>query len=127
MFQSTFLKKAYTTAFILVPLQLGVMIVGILCSNHITLQFGRRPRPHIAYLEGYDDWRSWEKAQTKEKDDPQEYDAKGYPLQFSPIDLFSNPNNDMQPPQSTTTAFGGPNFTTGDATRKRSVHRQVQR
>jgi hypothetical protein len=132
LFESSFLQTAYTAAFILVPIQLFIMMVAILCSNHVTLQFGRRLRPHIAYLEGHSDWKSWEQAQKKAKEEATsalDCDTKGLPYQFSPIDLFSQSpksmDNEIQPAQSTTSALGGPTLV--DTTRKRSIHRQIQR
>jgi hypothetical protein len=107
------------------------MTVSILCSNHVTLQFGRRVRPHIAYLEGHSDWRSWERAQLTEKSNPAfDCDTKGLPYQFSPIDLFSQSpasmENETIQPQSMTSALDG-SGAGRDATRKRSVHREIQR
>ncbi|GAB5590457.1 hypothetical protein Unana1_05357 [Umbelopsis nana] len=130
LFESSLLQIAYTVAFSLVPLQLIIMIVSMLCSNHVTLRFGRRARPHIAYLEGHSDWRSWEIAQKKEKGEPAgDCDAKGMPYQFSPIDLYSSGGGleDEKPrPQSTSSALGEQTAGRG-ATRKRSAHRNVQR
>ncbi|KAI0251452.1 hypothetical protein BJV78DRAFT_1211721 [Lactifluus subvellereus] len=43
--QRFILKRWYTVAFGLVPLQIGVIVVGLLCSNHITYRFGKGMMP----------------------------------------------------------------------------------
>ncbi|KAJ3747563.1 hypothetical protein DFH05DRAFT_821584 [Lentinula detonsa] len=43
--QRHILKKWYTISFGLVPLQLGVIIAGLLCSNHVTYRFGKGMMP----------------------------------------------------------------------------------
>jgi hypothetical protein len=106
------------------------MIVSILCSNHVTLQFGRRERPHIAYLDGHSDWRSWERENKEKNESSQDCDAKGLPYEFSPIDLYSQStlslDNDAIQAQSKSSAVG--NTLPGrEATRRRSAHRQIQR
>jgi hypothetical protein len=35
----------YTIAFSLVPLQLVIMLAGLLCSNHVTYRFGKGMMP----------------------------------------------------------------------------------
>lgn len=44
-FEKLVLKRWYTVAFSLVPLQLFVMITGLLCSNHVTYRFGKGMMP----------------------------------------------------------------------------------
>ena len=44
-FERTILKKWYTTAFVLVPVHIAVMIAGLLCSNHVTYRFGKGMMP----------------------------------------------------------------------------------
>lgn len=44
-FERGVLELWYTIAFSLVPLQLGIMITGLLCSNHITYRFGKGMMP----------------------------------------------------------------------------------
>ncbi|ESK89999.1 tetraspanin tsp2 family [Moniliophthora roreri MCA 2997] len=44
-FERTALKRWYIVAFGLVPAQLGVMIAGLLCSNHVTYRFGKGMMP----------------------------------------------------------------------------------
>jgi hypothetical protein len=44
-FERLVLKRWYTVSFALVPLQLFVMVVGLLCSNHITYRFGKGMMP----------------------------------------------------------------------------------
>ncbi|KAJ3799802.1 hypothetical protein GGU11DRAFT_775592 [Lentinula aff. detonsa] len=43
--QRHILKKWYTISFGLVPLQLGAIIAGLLCSNHVTYRFGKGMMP----------------------------------------------------------------------------------
>ncbi|SRR5258708_7414669 len=44
-FEKSILKRWYTIAFSLVPLQLAVIFAGLLCSNHITYRFGKGMMP----------------------------------------------------------------------------------
>jgi hypothetical protein len=49
-FQRLVLQRWYTVVFALVPLQLAVMIAGLLCSNHITYRFGKGMMPEAYRL-----------------------------------------------------------------------------
>ncbi|ORZ00739.1 hypothetical protein BCR43DRAFT_511706 [Syncephalastrum racemosum] len=64
MFESDFLVKTYTITFAMVPLHVVIIIVSLLCSNHIDPLFGTRPPPPIPYLGQFLDWREWEQNQT---------------------------------------------------------------
>ncbi|KAJ8494574.1 hypothetical protein ONZ45_g9730 [Pleurotus djamor] len=44
-FEDVVLKRWYIIAFALVPAQLAVMIVALLCSNHVTYRFGKGMMP----------------------------------------------------------------------------------
>ncbi|OAX32223.1 hypothetical protein K503DRAFT_800900 [Rhizopogon vinicolor AM-OR11-026] len=44
-FEKNVLRLWYTIAFSLVPLQLAIMLVGLLCSNHVTYRFGKGMMP----------------------------------------------------------------------------------
>ncbi|KAF8643205.1 hypothetical protein AX16_009162 [Volvariella volvacea WC 439] len=44
-FQEVVLMKWYTAAFSLVPFHVFVMLVGLLCSNHVTYRFGKGMMP----------------------------------------------------------------------------------
>ncbi|OJA20053.1 hypothetical protein AZE42_13398, partial [Rhizopogon vesiculosus] len=44
-FEKNVLRMWYTIAFSLVPLQLAIMLVGLLCSNHVTYRFGKGMMP----------------------------------------------------------------------------------
>ena len=44
-FQKIVLTRWYTVAFALVPLQIGIMLAGLLCSNHVTYRFGKGMMP----------------------------------------------------------------------------------
>ncbi|TFK22474.1 hypothetical protein FA15DRAFT_644160 [Coprinopsis marcescibilis] len=44
-FERKLLKKWYTVVFSLVPVQLMVMVVGLICSNHVTYRFGKGMMP----------------------------------------------------------------------------------
>jgi len=44
-FERATLKKWYLTAFAIVPVHIGVMIAGLLCSNHVTHRFGKGMMP----------------------------------------------------------------------------------
>jgi hypothetical protein len=44
-FERDVLGRWYTVAFALVPLQLGAIICGLLCSNHVTYRFGKGLMP----------------------------------------------------------------------------------
>jgi hypothetical protein len=44
-FERFVLKRWYTTIFALVPFQIGVIVAGLLCSNHITYRFGKGMMP----------------------------------------------------------------------------------
>ncbi|KAI8332347.1 hypothetical protein BC941DRAFT_402433 [Chlamydoabsidia padenii] len=63
LFENAFLLNAYTMAFSILPLHIIIMVVSILCSNHVDIVFGTRKRPPIAYLGRFTDWREWEQAQ----------------------------------------------------------------
>ncbi|KAF8636152.1 hypothetical protein AX17_003747 [Amanita inopinata Kibby_2008] len=45
IFERRVLAKFYTFAFALVPVQIGVMVAGLLCSNHVTYRFGKGMMP----------------------------------------------------------------------------------
>ena len=49
-FQRKLLKLWYKAVFGLVPIQLLVMVVGLLCSNHITYRFGKGMMPEVYRL-----------------------------------------------------------------------------
>jgi hypothetical protein len=63
LFENAFLLTTYTMAFSILPLHVVVMVISILCSNHVDIVFGTRKRPPIAYLGKFTDWREWELAQ----------------------------------------------------------------
>ncbi|KAI0299963.1 hypothetical protein BC826DRAFT_1090485 [Russula brevipes] len=44
-FQRLVLRRWYTVIFALVPFQIAVMVIGLLCSNHITYRFGKGMMP----------------------------------------------------------------------------------
>ncbi|EPQ59959.1 tetraspanin Tsp2 family [Gloeophyllum trabeum ATCC 11539] len=44
-FQRKVLERWYTVAFALVPLHIAVMVIGLLCSNHVTYRFGKGMMP----------------------------------------------------------------------------------
>ncbi|KAF4580546.1 hypothetical protein EYR38_003145 [Pleurotus pulmonarius] len=44
-FERVVLQRWYIVAFALVPLHLAVMIIGLLCSNHVTYRFGKGMMP----------------------------------------------------------------------------------
>ncbi|KAJ7082397.1 hypothetical protein B0H15DRAFT_785784 [Mycena belliarum] len=44
-FQKHALERWYTVSFGLVPIHLGIMIAGLLCSNHVTYRFGKGMMP----------------------------------------------------------------------------------
>jgi hypothetical protein len=44
------LKRWYAAVFILVPIQIAVMVAGLLCSNHITHRFGKGMMPEAYRL-----------------------------------------------------------------------------
>lgn len=44
-FQRLVLRRWYTVIFALVPFQVAVMVIGLLCSNHITYRFGKGMMP----------------------------------------------------------------------------------
>ena len=44
-FERDVLKVWYTVVFSLVPAQIGVMLAGLLCSNHVTYRFGKGMMP----------------------------------------------------------------------------------
>ncbi|PFH45332.1 hypothetical protein AMATHDRAFT_71807 [Amanita thiersii Skay4041] len=44
-FERKVLEKFYTASFALVPAQIWVMVVGLLCSNHVTYRFGKGMMP----------------------------------------------------------------------------------
>ncbi|KAH7924678.1 hypothetical protein BV22DRAFT_1012823 [Leucogyrophana mollusca] len=44
-FEKSVLKLWYIIAFSLVPLQIGIMVTGLLCSNHVTYRFGKGMMP----------------------------------------------------------------------------------
>jgi len=49
-FERFVLKRWYSAVFILVPLQIGVMLSGLLCSDHITHRFGKGMMPEAYRL-----------------------------------------------------------------------------
>jgi hypothetical protein len=49
-FERKALKRWYTSAFLLVPLHIAVMIAGLLCSNHVTYRFGKGMMPKVYRL-----------------------------------------------------------------------------
>ena len=44
-FERVALKKFYIVVFSLVPLQIAIMVAGLLCSNHVTYRFGKGMMP----------------------------------------------------------------------------------
>jgi hypothetical protein len=44
-FERLVLERWYTVVFGLVPFQIAVIVVGLLCSNHITYRFGKGMMP----------------------------------------------------------------------------------
>ena len=44
-FEKLVLTRWYTVAFALVPLHIGIMVAGLLCSNHVTYRFGKGMMP----------------------------------------------------------------------------------
>jgi len=44
-FERVALVKFYTVVFSLVPLQIAIMVAGLLCSNHVTYRFGKGMMP----------------------------------------------------------------------------------
>jgi hypothetical protein len=44
-FERLVLKRWYTVVFGLVPFQIAIILVGLLCSNHITYRFGKGMMP----------------------------------------------------------------------------------
>ncbi|KAF4618800.1 hypothetical protein D9613_009710 [Agrocybe pediades] len=44
-FERGLLKTWYTVAFALVPIHIGVIVAGLLCSNHVTYRFGKGMMP----------------------------------------------------------------------------------
>ncbi|KAG2226349.1 hypothetical protein INT45_000517 [Circinella minor] len=67
LFEHEFLTKTYTVTFCLVPVHILIIIISLLCSNHVDHLFGSRSRPYIAYLGRFNDWRDWEQYQLKQK------------------------------------------------------------
>jgi hypothetical protein len=49
-YQRAILKRWYAAVFILVPVQIAVMVSGLLCSNHITYRFGKGMMPEAYRL-----------------------------------------------------------------------------
>ncbi|KIM40810.1 hypothetical protein M413DRAFT_168446 [Hebeloma cylindrosporum] len=49
-FERFVLKRWYAAVFILVPVQIAVMLTGLLCSNHITYRFGKGMMPEAYRL-----------------------------------------------------------------------------
>lgn len=49
-FERRILLKWYQSIFVLVPVHIGVMVVGLLCSNHITYRFGKGMMPEAYRL-----------------------------------------------------------------------------
>lgn len=47
-FEREVLEIWYTTVFSIVPVQIGIMVTGLLCSNHVTYRFGKgmMPKPY---------------------------------------------------------------------------------
>jgi hypothetical protein len=50
-FERFVLGRWYIVAFALVPLQLGAIVVGLLCSNHVTYRFGKGMTPKAYRLD----------------------------------------------------------------------------
>ncbi|KAK7449217.1 hypothetical protein VKT23_013362 [Stygiomarasmius scandens] len=50
-FQRSTLQRFYIASFTLVPIQLAVVIAGLLCSNHVTYRFGKGMMPKAYRLE----------------------------------------------------------------------------
>lgn len=50
-FERSTLKRFYSVAFGIVPLQIGVMVVALLCSNHVTYRFGKGMMPKAYRLD----------------------------------------------------------------------------
>ncbi|KAL6307834.1 hypothetical protein BKA93DRAFT_727107 [Sparassis latifolia] len=50
-YERTILKRWYEAVFILVPFQILVMVVALLCSNHITYRFGKGMMPKAYRLD----------------------------------------------------------------------------
>ncbi|KAI8148380.1 hypothetical protein BJV82DRAFT_506158 [Fennellomyces sp. T-0311] len=69
LFEHYFLLKTYTVTFSLIPVHILIIVVSLLCSNHVDHLFGSRPRPPIAYLGRFHDWRDWEREQNKLKEE----------------------------------------------------------
>jgi hypothetical protein len=44
-FERMITKRWYIVAFAIVPFHIGIMVVGLLCSNHITYRFGKGMMP----------------------------------------------------------------------------------
>ncbi|KAF5365247.1 hypothetical protein D9758_005486 [Tetrapyrgos nigripes] len=51
-FQRGVLKRFYMSSFLLVPVQIVVMVVGLLCSNHVTWRFGKGMMPEAYRMDG---------------------------------------------------------------------------
>jgi hypothetical protein len=50
-FERLVLGRWYIVAFALVPLQIGAIVVGLLCSNHVTYRFGKGMTPKAYRLD----------------------------------------------------------------------------
>lgn len=44
-FERRALKKWYIAVFSMVPVHVGIIIAGLLCSNHVTYRFGKGMMP----------------------------------------------------------------------------------
>ncbi|KAI9254004.1 hypothetical protein BDA99DRAFT_443099 [Phascolomyces articulosus] len=86
LFEHYFLTKTYIVTFCLVPVHIMIIIISLLCANHVDHLFGTRPRPLIAYLGRFHDWRDWEQSRLKQVSLD---DKKNYPL--------SHPNTPPEP------------------------------
>ncbi|KAI8071583.1 hypothetical protein BC940DRAFT_234150, partial [Gongronella butleri] len=67
VFEESFLRSTFTIAFAILGVHIVVIILSLLCANHVDQRFGARERPPIAYLGTFTDWRQWEMAQKVQK------------------------------------------------------------
>ena len=52
-FERMVLRKWYTVVFSIVPVHVGIIVVGLLCSNHVTYRFGKGMMPKAYRLSMY--------------------------------------------------------------------------
>ena len=50
-FERMALRKWYTVVFSIVPVHIGIIVVGLLCSNHVTYRFGKGMMPKAYRLD----------------------------------------------------------------------------